>query len=200
MDAHGDGTESAVEVELRGLSIYTHHGVTDAEQEVGQRLVFDISFDVPALRRGPHRPGRGHDRLRRGLRHRRPGGDRAQLPHAGAALPGGRRAADRALRLRRGARARGQARAAAALSGRGGRGRGDAWSARPTASPTTRARASERRAAGRLPRPRLERRRPRGRAGRRGPGRCATTASRSRPSPRSTRPSRSARSSTSPTS
>ena len=36
-----------VEVELRGLSIYTHHGATDAEQQVGQRLEFDLSFDVP---------------------------------------------------------------------------------------------------------------------------------------------------------
>ena len=36
-----------MQVELRGLSIYTHHGVTDAEQEIGQRLVIDISFDVP---------------------------------------------------------------------------------------------------------------------------------------------------------
>ncbi|MGZ5337221.1 MAG: dihydroneopterin aldolase [Solirubrobacterales bacterium] len=47
MDAHDDGPESSVEVELRGLSIYTHHGVTDAEQEVGQRLELEISFDVP---------------------------------------------------------------------------------------------------------------------------------------------------------
>lgn len=45
MDGH-DSHDSAVEVELRGLSIYTHHGVTDAEQEVGQRLEFDLSFDV----------------------------------------------------------------------------------------------------------------------------------------------------------
>ena len=37
----------SVQVELRGLSIYTHHGVSDAEQEIGQRLVFDIAFDVP---------------------------------------------------------------------------------------------------------------------------------------------------------
>ena len=44
---HGNGIESSAEVELRGLSIYTHHGVSDAEQEVGQRLEFDISFDVP---------------------------------------------------------------------------------------------------------------------------------------------------------
>ena len=46
MESHGNGIESSVEVELRGLSIYTHHGVTDAEQEAGQRLVFDIAFEV----------------------------------------------------------------------------------------------------------------------------------------------------------
>ncbi|HEU5142190.1 MAG TPA: dihydroneopterin aldolase [Solirubrobacterales bacterium] len=43
----GNGIESRVEIDLRGLSIYTHHGVSDAEQEIGQRLEFDISFDVP---------------------------------------------------------------------------------------------------------------------------------------------------------
>jgi 7,8-dihydroneopterin aldolase/epimerase/oxygenase len=42
-----NGIEARVEVDLRGLSIYTHHGVTDAEQEIGQRLEFDVSFDVP---------------------------------------------------------------------------------------------------------------------------------------------------------
>jgi dihydroneopterin aldolase len=47
MEAHDNGRESMVEVELHGLSIYTHHGVTDAEQEVGQRLEIDVSFDVP---------------------------------------------------------------------------------------------------------------------------------------------------------
>ncbi len=47
MEAHGNGVESSAEIELRGLSIYTHHGVSKAEQEVGQRLEFDISFDVP---------------------------------------------------------------------------------------------------------------------------------------------------------
>jgi dihydroneopterin aldolase len=47
VEAHGDGTDSSVEVEIRGLSIYTHHGVTDAEREVGQRLEIDVAFDVP---------------------------------------------------------------------------------------------------------------------------------------------------------
>jgi dihydroneopterin aldolase len=47
MEAHGGDSEHSVQVELRGLSIYTHHGVTEAEREIGQRLVVDVSFDVP---------------------------------------------------------------------------------------------------------------------------------------------------------
>lgn len=47
MEADGESGEVSVEVELRGLSVYTHHGVTEAEREVGQRLVLDVSFDVP---------------------------------------------------------------------------------------------------------------------------------------------------------
>jgi 7,8-dihydroneopterin aldolase/epimerase/oxygenase len=34
-----------VRVELRGISIYTHHGVTDAEQEVGQMLEIDVALE-----------------------------------------------------------------------------------------------------------------------------------------------------------
>ncbi|MDQ2676348.1 MAG: dihydroneopterin aldolase [Actinomycetota bacterium] len=47
MEAGGNPFDVSVDVELRGLSIYTHHGVSDAEQEIGQRLVFDVTFDVP---------------------------------------------------------------------------------------------------------------------------------------------------------
>jgi 7,8-dihydroneopterin aldolase/epimerase/oxygenase len=47
VETHRPRLDSAVEVEVRGLSIYTHHGVTEAEQEVGQRLEIDVSFDVP---------------------------------------------------------------------------------------------------------------------------------------------------------
>lgn len=46
VEAH-NGHETTVEVELRGISLYTHHGVSDAEQQLGQRLVIDVSFDVP---------------------------------------------------------------------------------------------------------------------------------------------------------
>ncbi len=47
MDPHGEDASTSVEVELRGISIHTHHGVTEAEREVGQRLEIDVSFDVP---------------------------------------------------------------------------------------------------------------------------------------------------------
>jgi 7,8-dihydroneopterin aldolase/epimerase/oxygenase len=49
VEAHEHGTDSSVEVEVevRGLSIYTHHGVREAEREVGQRLEIDVAFDVP---------------------------------------------------------------------------------------------------------------------------------------------------------
>ena len=39
-------SDAYVTVEISGLSLFTHHGVTDAEQEAGQRLVFDVSFEV----------------------------------------------------------------------------------------------------------------------------------------------------------
>ncbi|MBU3673695.1 MAG: dihydroneopterin aldolase [Acidobacteria bacterium] len=40
------GPRAAASVEVTGLSLYTHHGVTDAEQEIGQRLVLDLRFDI----------------------------------------------------------------------------------------------------------------------------------------------------------
>jgi 7,8-dihydroneopterin aldolase/epimerase/oxygenase len=47
VEAHGDGPVSTVQVELRGLSVHTHHGVREAEREIGQRLVIDVDFEVP---------------------------------------------------------------------------------------------------------------------------------------------------------
>ena len=35
-----------VTIEITGLSLYTHHGVSEAEREVGQRLLFDLRLDV----------------------------------------------------------------------------------------------------------------------------------------------------------
>ena len=42
----GEGSEPLVTIEIVGLSLYTHHGVEEAERTVGQRLVFDLSFDL----------------------------------------------------------------------------------------------------------------------------------------------------------
>jgi dihydroneopterin aldolase len=41
-----DETAESVTVEITGLSLYTHHGVTEAEREVGQRLVLDLRLDL----------------------------------------------------------------------------------------------------------------------------------------------------------
>jgi dihydroneopterin aldolase len=43
-----DGEQGAesVTIEIAGLSLYTHHGVSEAEREVGQRLVFDLRLDI----------------------------------------------------------------------------------------------------------------------------------------------------------
>lgn len=45
-DADEAGPEVGVSIEIVGLSLFTHHGVTAAEREVGQRLVLDVRFDV----------------------------------------------------------------------------------------------------------------------------------------------------------
>jgi dihydroneopterin aldolase len=44
-DAEG-ASEPEVTIEISGLSLYTHVGVTAAEREVGQRLLVDIRLDV----------------------------------------------------------------------------------------------------------------------------------------------------------
>src|SRR5205807_5001390 len=38
--------EPDVTIEISGLSLYTHVGVSDAEREVGQRLLLDLRIDV----------------------------------------------------------------------------------------------------------------------------------------------------------
>jgi dihydroneopterin aldolase len=40
-----EGGES-VTIEITGLSLYTHHGASEAEREVGQRLVIDLRLDL----------------------------------------------------------------------------------------------------------------------------------------------------------
>jgi 7,8-dihydroneopterin aldolase/epimerase/oxygenase len=54
LSENGDGGEleeesdvaESVTIEITGLSLFTHHGVTEAEREVGQRLVVDLRLDV----------------------------------------------------------------------------------------------------------------------------------------------------------
>jgi dihydroneopterin aldolase len=41
-----DGMQTVVTIEISGLSLFTHIGVSAAEREVGQRLLFDIRIDV----------------------------------------------------------------------------------------------------------------------------------------------------------
>ncbi len=53
-DGDGDGWDedeagarhTEVTIEISGLSLYTHHGVSAAEREIGQRLVLDIRLEV----------------------------------------------------------------------------------------------------------------------------------------------------------
>jgi len=45
LDAHA-GMQTVVTIEISGLSLFTHIGVSPAEREVGQRLLFDIRIDV----------------------------------------------------------------------------------------------------------------------------------------------------------
>ena len=40
------GPEIGTSIEIVGLSLFTHHGVTAAEREIGQRLMLDVRFDV----------------------------------------------------------------------------------------------------------------------------------------------------------
>ncbi|HTR72001.1 MAG TPA: dihydroneopterin aldolase [Solirubrobacteraceae bacterium] len=45
-DDDRDGNAESVTVEIAGLSLYTHHGVSQAEREVGQRIVLDLRLDL----------------------------------------------------------------------------------------------------------------------------------------------------------
>jgi 7,8-dihydroneopterin aldolase/epimerase/oxygenase len=46
LDDEREETGESVTIEITGLSLYTHHGVSDAEREVGQRLVLDLRLDL----------------------------------------------------------------------------------------------------------------------------------------------------------
>ncbi len=45
-DEEREEAAESVTIEIAGLSLYTHHGVSEAEREVGQRLVIDLRLDV----------------------------------------------------------------------------------------------------------------------------------------------------------
>ena len=45
-DDDDERSETVVTIEITGLSLFTHLGVTEAEREVGQRLVLDLRLDV----------------------------------------------------------------------------------------------------------------------------------------------------------
>jgi len=46
LDEDRQSSAPAVTIEISGLSLYTRHGVHEAERELGQRLVFDVSFEL----------------------------------------------------------------------------------------------------------------------------------------------------------
>jgi len=46
LEEDGERAAESVTIEIAGLSLYTHHGVSEAEREVGQRLVLDLRLDV----------------------------------------------------------------------------------------------------------------------------------------------------------
>ena len=45
-DADDDAFQTVVTIEITGLSLYTHHGVTAAEREIGQRILVDLTLEV----------------------------------------------------------------------------------------------------------------------------------------------------------
>jgi dihydroneopterin aldolase len=45
-DPDEDALEPEVTIEVSGLSLFTHVGVTAAEREVGQRLLLDVRLDI----------------------------------------------------------------------------------------------------------------------------------------------------------
>jgi dihydroneopterin aldolase len=46
LDDESAHTAPAVTIEVNGLSLYTRHGVSAEERELGQRLVFDVVFEL----------------------------------------------------------------------------------------------------------------------------------------------------------
>ena len=122
-DDAAEGAETVVTIEIGGLSLYTHLGVSEEERKVGQRTVIDLRLDV----------GESDATLTDRIEDTVDYAEVCQtvalvsqqtLPHAGAAVRGDRRQG--AFRVPGGERLGqgGQAGAADPPPGRGGRGRG----------------------------------------------------------------------------
>ncbi len=45
-DDGGERPEPSLTVEVTGLSLFTRHGVTEAERELGQRLIVDLALEL----------------------------------------------------------------------------------------------------------------------------------------------------------
>ena len=45
-DTDDGAFQTVVTIEISGLSLYTHHGLTPAEREIGQRLLIDLTLEV----------------------------------------------------------------------------------------------------------------------------------------------------------
>ena len=110
------GSEPEVTIEISGLSLFTHVGVTAAEREVGQRLLLDLRLDVGEC--DATVTDRIEDTVDYGQvcdagQPRRPA---ALLQDARASVRGDRRPAARPLRRARRVGQGGQARAAARRS------------------------------------------------------------------------------------
>src|SRR4051795_3206194 len=154
-DDYDDGDEAPqteVTIEITGLSLYTHHGVSAAEREVGQRLPPGPGprggGGRPGARPGPaprgrrvrcdrHRPRRRHGRLRLGLRARGARRPAAQLQDARAPVLGDRRPPPRRLPRDGGLGEGDEARAPDPPAGRVRVGRGVAPGRRVTAAAGT---------------------------------------------------------------
>ncbi len=46
LEEDGERAAESVTIEITGLSLYTHHGVSEAARELGQRLVLDLRLDI----------------------------------------------------------------------------------------------------------------------------------------------------------
>ncbi|MFZ9669674.1 MAG: dihydroneopterin aldolase [Solirubrobacterales bacterium] len=42
-----DRDTSPVTIRIEGMVVHTHHGVSEAERELGQRMLFDLELEVP---------------------------------------------------------------------------------------------------------------------------------------------------------